>query len=250
MMLKHKLAVSFITLTLLGLSCNSNRPNARNVVLSGQNAGGNSDTGNDDLTEDTEINKDGSVNLELVPDYGSKLRFMNGRALTVVYGRVFKEDANGFAHCAKDKPQDYTGCSLIFNAEERASMGLFDLYSERMKRGVQNVAPAENLTLNYMRNLRAALGRECTRLVAKETQAPSSSNFFVKDTALTATDLEGFVRKILDVNDKQVNLEMPFADYVKAFQTASTMGDAAKAKSNAYINLCISLAMDPQIFMY
>ncbi len=246
-----KILSLFLLSTLLWqLSCSSNRPGPRNVVLSGANGTKEAESGNDDLSEDTETNDDGSVTLDLVPDYGSKLRFMNGKALTVVYGRVFKPDADGFAHCAKDKPQDYTGCTLLFNAEERASMGMFDLYSERMKRGTQNVAPAENLTLNYMRNLRAALGRECTRLVTKESQSPSATNLFVKDSALSAGDLEVFVRKVLDVNDKGVNLEMPFADYLKAFQSASTMGDAAKAKTNAYINLCISLAMDPQIFMY
>lgn len=129
-------------------------------------------------------------------------------------------------------------------------MGLFDLYSERMRRGVQNVSQAESLTLNYMRNLRAALGRECSRLVVKEEAAPLPTNLLVKDSAPTAAHLEAFVRKILDVQDKEVDLDMPFADYVKAFQTAQSMGDPAKAKRNAYINLCIALSMDPQIFMY
>lgn len=243
-----KLLSSLILVSLsFGLACSS-----RPKMNSASNGSGDSDVGKNDPEdgESTDINDDGSVNLELSPEIGSKLRFMNGQALTQVYSRVFKQEDSGFAHCEKTKPTEYTGCALLFNSEERPSMGMFDLYSERMHRGVQNVAQTESLTLNYTRNLRAALGRECKRLVEKEEASPEAGNLLVKDTAPTAAHLEAFVRKILDAPDKSVELDIPFADYVKAFQTASAMGDPQKAKTDAYINLCISLAMDPQIFMY
>lgn len=202
-------------------------------------------------TEDTEGVAKGNLPLELVPNAGSKMRFMNGQALTVVYGRVFKPDDWGYAHCAKDKPKDYDGCHVIFNAEERPSMGFFDLYSQRMDRGVQNVALPENLTLNYMRSLRAALGRECDRLVANEESGKASSPLLVKAGGPTKESLDLFFRRLLDVEGTSIDLEVPFDDYVKAYKAAVAMDpNKEKATHNAYTNLCLTLAMDPQVFIY
>lgn len=242
-----KILTTCVALALgFSLSCSSSRPKGKSF---GSN-GGNDGSKDPQIGETADVNKDGSINLELTPEVGSKLRFLNGNALTIVYKRVFKEDANGFAHCEKQKPIEHTGCSNLFNAEERPSMGIFDLYSERMSRGVQNVAQTESMTLNYTRNLRAALGRECKRLVDREIADPSPSNQLIKDSSLAEAHLEAFMRKLMDAPESSFELDIPFSDYVKAFQVASAMGSGEKAKSDAYTNLCISLGMDPQIFMY
>ncbi len=214
------------------------------------------DGGGQAQSQPTDLDPDAvdSVSLELKPGDGTKMRFLNGRALTQVYGRVFKPDENGYAHCAKAPAVDYNGCNFIFAAEERPSVGFFDLYSQRMARGVQNVAQTENMTLNYLRNLRAALGRECGRLVEREEKFSAdgdSTNFIVKKEGPTTASLETFFRRLLDINGADIKLNMPFADYVLAYKTAVAMDpDKAKAQHNASINLCLTLAMDPQIFLY
>jgi len=200
-------------------------------------------------------NEGASIPLELKPNAGSQMRFLNGNALTRVYGRIFKPDEWGYAHCEKDKPTDFNGCKVIFAAEERPSVSFFDLYSQRMARGIQNVATTESLTLNYLRNLRAALGRECNRLVEKEEKllesGASESTILVKKSGPTEQSLDVFFRRLLDVEGTNLDLGMPFAEYISAYEKAISLDeDKARAQHNSYVNLCITLAMDPQVFLY
>lgn len=190
--------------------------------------------------------------LQLIPDAGSKMRFMNGEALTAVFGRVFKPTADGYAHCQKTKTKDFEGCNVMFTTDERASVGLFDLYSQRMNRGVQNVARPENLTLNYMRNIRAALGRECERLTTNEEKAAGDAEtILVKANGPTAASIQTFFEKLMGAEGAKIDFAVPYASFAEAYKTAIEMDtDKAKASHNAYVNLCIALAIDPQVFIY
>ncbi|MBC7533154.1 MAG: hypothetical protein H7318_16405 [Oligoflexus sp.] len=51
--------------------------------------------------------------------------------------------------------------AIAETVSQSPAMGFFDLYSQRMGRVVQNSAQPQNLTLNYMCNLRAVGGGEC-----------------------------------------------------------------------------------------
>lgn len=223
------------------------------VALTNDN--GTNDPGGDDVLKDGSTDTEGSKDLQLRPEAGSKMRFLDGRALTAVYSRVFAKDEWGFAHCARDKPKDYDGCDLLFSRDERPAMGTFDLYSQRMGRGLQNVNKTENLTLNYMRNLRSALSRECERLVTREEKAlsadPAAKTILVKADGPTKASLAAYFSLLMDDDGKGVDFAVPFDDYVKAFKTAlNGENDPAKAKANAYLNLCLSLSMEPQVFLY
>ena len=236
-----------ISMVALSLSCTSKPPHRPRLDADG----GDASKGDNPTTEDTEQTKD----LELLPTDGSKMRLMDGRALTTVYGRVFKKDEWGYAHCAQLKTQDYDGCNIIFNKDEKPGMGVFDLYSQRMGRGTQNVLRAEDLTLNYMRNLRAALGRECERLISNEEKAlaenPTASTLFVKAKGPTAADLEAYFKKLMDTEGNSIDFEVPYASYVETFQKVQmSVTDKSKATHIAYVSLCLAISMEPQVFIY
>lgn len=214
-------------------------------------------TPNDEKLEN-EGTLDGNIKenpLSLLTDGGSMVRYVNADGLDVYYRRVFPKGANGYMHCSNNRPVEYADCSRsIFTLGERISMGSFDLHSTR---GASNVSPVQNLTLNYTRTLRFALNRECTNLVnleIKNLQAQAlDKNVLVKSLAPTAQDFEGFYRKLLGLTGSKDPVSMGAADYASAF-TKSLEGiaerDKEKAAAASFINICISIAMDPDVILY
>ena len=197
-----------------------------------------------------------STVLQLIPETGSSMRFLDARGLTEFYKNVFPMKAFGFMHCATNKPFNASDCTdSIFTKDERPAMGVFDLGSPRINRALQNVNPSANLTLNYTRTLRAALSRECSAMVDAEIvkfkAKDLAGNNLVKADKPSATDINEFMKKILGLSGTAVAVTVDAEAYAAAFD-ASIL--AAKDKNtgmrNAYVGICIALSMDPLVFIY
>ncbi|RZA26715.1 MAG: hypothetical protein EOP10_02660, partial [Proteobacteria bacterium] len=118
---------------------------------------------------------DGTLpSIEYSPSPGSAMRLLDGNALSVVYARIFPARSYGFEICKGDeikKFRSFGDCSSsIFAVEERPFVGVTSLNTPDLNRGTQNIRLPEDLTLNYMRTVRAALHRECQSRVDVEYQ--------------------------------------------------------------------------------
>jgi hypothetical protein len=193
------------------------------------------------------------VDLSLLQNAGSETRLLEAHGLQVYYSRIFKPKSYGYEHCSKNRPSTSSDCTTtIFTAAERANMGSTGMFATRFSnRGTQNINPIATVTLGYTRTLRAALSRECTKLVTDETAALSPNNILVKASAPTEAHVEDFMKTLLGMKTAPFSSGIPAALYATAFTAAiDGAADPVKAKKNAYINLCISLAMDPSVFIY
>jgi hypothetical protein len=194
--------------------------------------------------------------LQLISPEGSSMSFLDSKALTLVYSRVFKKGAVGWMHCVSSKPTDILACDDIFAPAERSTLGTFDIYNPAMNRGEHNINRVSNVSLNYVRSLRAGLSRECANLVTGELAAfkagTGATNILVKADLPTAATIEEFFRRILDIkNNPEIVVDIDASGYASDFpKSVALMTDKNKATYNAYLNLCISIGMDPQVFLY
>ncbi len=245
-------------------SCGGGNRGAKNVNLGnksvpGSDSGSDSTNGGSGSTGSTG-GQGGSatdgVSLELLSDKGSAMRFLDADGLQVIYAKVFEKGPLGYAHCtANSLPRDPKICEGIFAEDERSLMGTFDLYSPRMKRGISNVGKTTNLTLNYMRSLRAALGRECTKLVDKEQALlksnPKAETALVLEGNATAAKIERYFRLLNGIKDDAIAVDIDASGYASDFATlVKEQASTPQVQRLAYINLCIAVSMDPQIFLY
>ncbi|MBC7533163.1 MAG: hypothetical protein H7318_16450 [Oligoflexus sp.] len=200
--------------------------------------------------------------LELILGAGSQMRFLDGKALTAFYSNIFTKRSYGFEFCnvadLKNLPAEASACTdTIFTAAESPSMGSFDL-NNTPQRGSQNVTPPLNLTLNYMKTLRAGLARECNVLVALERANLkvnlAANNKLMKAAAPTAADLDEFFRTILGLKGSGMKVDIGADAYVAAFTqivtAAAAAADKEKAADQAYLGLCIAIGMNPQVIIY
>ena len=195
--------------------------------------------------------------LSLVVGKGTDMRFLDGKALTAYYSHIFPKRGYGYEHCANRLPDEASGCDdSIFEIAEGSAMGSFGI-NLRSNRGTQNVKAPHNLTLNYMRTLRAALSRECSYLVrterAKLKANSGLANTLVKAMAPAAADLDEFFRTIVGLKGTGIKVEIGSADYVTAFNEivgAASTATKERAADEAYLGLCIAVSMNPQVIIY
>ncbi len=130
------------------------------------------------------------------------------------------------------------------------------MYNAPQHRGTANVNRVTSLSLNYVRTLRAGLARECGSLISAEYKAFKAgnvaSNVLIKAEAPSAATIEAFFRKILDLESQPtLALNIDAAGYAEDFpKSVALMPEANKAVEGAYLNLCIAVAMDPQVFLF
>ncbi len=245
------------TLLLLALtfsSCGS-RPDPRpSFVPPSGDKGGDESLPSDETGIEDKVGKDKDTPLELIAPDGSALRFANGVGLSVMYGRVFGQASYGYQHCepkADGSPTASHCKDSIFAETERADMGIFDLF-EAAGRGKNNLKPATDLTLGYLRSLRAGLGRECHALVSLELEklkaGEQSRNTLVRDPVLTAASAQYFLKKILGIEKTTITLPIAEQEYEKAFK--QVLAEDPSAAANAFETACIALAMDPLVILY
>ncbi len=209
---------------------------------------------NSKTKEDERSVSEGST-LDLLLPAGSAMRFLDARGLQVYYRHIFTPKAFGYMHCEGLKPRMGSDCEeSIFNASERASMGSFEMNSPEFGIGTLNVHRAENLSLNYLRTLRSALGRECSSLVKTEmtqlSAGTAAANVLIKAEKPSVESLDAFMRKIFGITDSAI-IDVGSKSYVDAFEEAiKDAKDKPSANLNAYVGLCVALSMDPQVFLY
>jgi hypothetical protein len=196
--------------------------------------------------------------LELLLGPGSQMRLLDGKALTAHYANIFDKQAYGFDKCKSALPAEASDCTdSIFTPAESPLMGSFDV-NNVAARGAQNMVPPHNLTLNYMKNLRQALARECLVLVTAERvklkAGTQATNKLVKAAAPTAADLDEFFRTLIGLKGSGIKVSIGSEDYVAAFgqvvAAASSAADKEKAIDQAYLGLCVAISMNPQVIIY
>lgn len=192
------------------------------------------------------------------PSPGSAMRLLDGAALSIVYKRVFPLRSYGFEICRRDEIKKYRGitdCSeSIFEMDERAFVGTKGLNTPDLNRGFQNLRLPEDLTLNYMRTLRAGLSRECEARMILEwdqlSQGKEAQNFLIKGEKPSKAAIEEFLRRILGIEGTNLPVEIDADAYLLAFAAVTGGKTDPTTLKHAYFGLCISIAMDPQIFIY
>lgn len=237
---------TFLALVLL-VSCGS-KPALRNGAGSHDSKNGE----NKPSKEEPNGMDDESKDLELIAPTGSKMRMLNAQALTRLYRHVFAEEKYGYQHCAKSGYWIYEYChDSIFNANERILMGSFDLYLAGI--ATPNVTPADTLTLNYVRSVRAGLARECQHLVAGEyenlKQGQIQANKLIKASSPKVEDLEEFFRIILGIGGSKIPVDIGAANYVAGFAKSLSEGSDDEIRAT-YSAVCVAIAMDPAIILY
>jgi len=189
------------------------------------------------------------IPLLQLPASGSQMRFLDAIALTDVYSRVFSKDANNrWKGCGND----VQWCQKsIFNKDEARFLGTFSLLD-----GVDSFRVKKDFTLNYTRNLRAMLYRECRNLVEIEWQRfatadSANQNILVFRQSVPETaDLDRFSRRLFGLTGTDIPIDNMASEYQAAFAASvMTKKDAATLKSG-YVVACMALAMDPAVFLY
>lgn len=242
-----------ISLLLLA-ACSSGKPTKKGTLTSGADGTGGPIT--NVPTDDINSGDSDNTVLQLVPETGSAMRFLDARGLTLYYQNVFSRKAYGFMHCEKTKPIVAADCTdSIFTKDERVAMGAFDLGSPRMNRAPSNINPPANLTLNYTRTLRSALSRECISLVDAELvkfkASDLAANILIKADKPTATDINEFMKRILGVTGTPIAVSVDAETYATSFaEVVAANKDKNAGMRNGYIGLCIALTMDPLVFIY
>ena len=193
--------------------------------------------------------------LALTETAGSALRYADSWALTDMYARVFKQRDFGFAHCEKDLPRHPNDCTNVFRPNERPDMGTFDMHEPGINRGPVNIQPVTSLRLSYVRTLRAMLVRECNVLVEKELgnlkAGTAAQNLLIKAAEPKSEDYEFFFKSLLGIEKTTMKVDFDGSLYVEAFKrsmASATDKDAATRATN--VAVCVSISMDPHIFLY
>jgi hypothetical protein len=186
------------------------------------------------------------------------MRLLDGKALTAHYANIFDKQSYGFDKCKTTLPAEASECiDSIFTNAESPSMGSFDVNNVAI-RGPQNMTAPHSLTLNYMKNLRSALARECLVLVtaerAKLKAGQQATNKLVKAAAPAAADLDEFFRTLIGIKGSGMKVNIGSEDYVAAFTqvvaAATSAADKEKAIDQAYLGLCVAISMNPQVIIY
>jgi hypothetical protein len=197
-----------------------------------------------------------AVPITYAPSPGSAMRLIDGRALTIIYQRIFPARDYGFEICKGNANfRELSDCSeSMFTPDERPFVGTIDIFTPRLNRGPQNLRQPEDLTLNYMRTVRVGLSRECEALVTREhaafLQNKSESNILVKAEKPTKAVVEEFFRRILGIEGTAIPVEFGVSGYLEAFSKYTEGKTDVNTTKQAYYGLCIAVAMDPQVFIY
>lgn len=252
-MMKYFKSTSLLISLLLLAACSSGKPSKKGALTSGADGTG---PITNVPTDDIHSGDSDNTVLQLVPETGSAMRFLDARGLTLYYQNVFARKAFGFMHCEKTKPIVAADCTdSIFTKDERVAMGAFDLGSPRMNRAPSNINPPANLTLNYTRTLRSALSRECISLVDAELvkfkAGDLTTNLLIKSDKPTASEINEFMKRILGVAGTAITVSVDAETYATSFAEVVTANkDKNAGLRNGYIGLCIALTMDPLVFIY
>jgi len=117
------------------------------------------------------------------------------------------------------------------------------------------VAPIQSMTLNYTRTLRVALDRECTNLVNVEfpamTRGNSAANILIKSASPTPADFEFFFKVMMGIKNSPEKVDISADKYAAAFkEIVDAATDKVTAQRMAFKNVCVAIAMDPQVIVY
>ncbi len=241
-----------LLLSALAVSSCGSRPARKSFGHDASTAGGNAAGKTDGTTAQS------TVPGGYAPSPGSAMRLLDGNALSVLYARVFPPRAYGFEICKGDAVKRYrsvTDCTdSIFTNEEQPFVGIMGLNTPDLNRGTQNLRLPEDLTLNYLRTLRVGLSRECEARVALEwdalQQGKQAGNYLIKAEQPTKAAIEEFFRRILGIEGTGIAVDIGADSYLAAFKTVLNGKTDPNSIKVAYYGLCISVAMDPQIFIY
>ncbi len=189
------------------------------------------------------------IPLLQLPASGTQMRFLDAVALTEVYSRVFTKDAsNRWKGCGNEAQWCQKS---MFSKEEAKFLGTFSLLD-----GVDSFRVQKDFTLNYTRNLRATLYRECRNLVDLEWQRLNTpdgvkQNLLIHRQGIpTAVDLDQFSRRLFGLSGTDIVIDNMASEYQAAFAASvGTRKDAETLKSG-YVVACMALAMDPAVFLY
>lgn len=247
-----------LSLSLLYASCSSDRPQRSSHEGSGAAIpGGPNDPATGGGGAGGGDSKGGTTDPlpQLTYNVGSAMRLLDGRALTVIYNRVFPRRAYGFEHCKNNRFPELTDCTAsVFEPQERPFVGTVDIYTPQFNRGPQNIRQAEDLTLNYTRTLRVALSRECDAMVNREfvalNEGKQAGNFLVKELKPTKAALEEFFRRLLGIEGTGIAVDIGADKYLASFETYTGGKSDPDTLKRGYYGLCIAISMDPQIFIY
>lgn len=237
--------IALFSLT-LGISCLKppHKPNSNGGLPGGGRADG----------DGVPVGTQDGMSPQALTDQGSALRFADSWALSEIYERVFGKQDYGFRHCEKDKPRSPSDCDNAFKPENRPDMGTFDIILPGTHRGPNNKQAVTSLKLSYIRSLREMLVRECRPFIAKEMEAmdqdQASENIFVSERP-TAAGLENYMRRLLGVEGTTMAIEADFESYAKALQESLAAAGSDQAKRrDVYVNACVTVSMDPIVFLY
>jgi hypothetical protein len=187
------------------------------------------------------------------------LRYQSEEALNAIYKKVFKPQKNGYyMNCQPSddghdmrNPPPASACSSLFQVIEQKYIGSFGL-SRHVDIGVVGYEKVTGVSLNYLRALRAMLGRECRVLVSRElASAESPENFLVgasADPAVIAKKMTSLVDAFLGLKGNTISSGFDPAPYAPAIAKLATA--ATPIKTGTYINLCIAAGTDPLIIFY
>lgn len=199
------------------------------------------------------------IPLSLTLNPGSQSRLLDGYALTAVYSRIFAKETFGYHHCRRSLTPNSRNCQeSIFAESELLELGSFGL--DARGHGFSNTQPVKDLTLNYMRYLRQGLQRECAKLVDTEWDQlgkPGAENnklVHQAEGAPSQESLDSFMRLILGVPKDLKGVDTGSADFHKAALAVLEAGKDDRnqegLQKHLYLNLCISMSMDPQVLLY
>ncbi len=189
------------------------------------------------------------IPLLQLPASGTQMRFLDAIALTEVYSRVFQKDTNNrWKGCGND----VQWCQKsMFSKEEAKFLGTFSLID-----GVDSFRVQKDFTLNYTRNLRATLYRECRNLVDLEWQRLNTPDGVKQNVLIyrqgipTAADLDQFSRRLFGLSGTDIVIDNMASEYQAAFAASVGTKKDAETMKSGYVVACMALAMDPAVFLY
>jgi hypothetical protein len=210
----------------------------------------------EEIKEKDKIYNIAPIPLSKNPATGAQFRLVSPTGLDEIYARVFKRQASGHFVYACPAYDIFECKDSFFTNPEAIAMG-----GSYLTRNIANFKQPDNLTLNYLRSLRAMLRRECTSLVRREWRSVAAEENAASNVLVTVPGVppkevfDGFLRRLLGINGLDVKVDTGAADYRKAFeQSLATFPEEVELDQNqymnTYINTCIAISMDPRVIFY
>lgn len=187
----------------------------------------------------------------LIRPKGTKLGYLNPKALNTQYKRVFKASGRVYAHCSRGEKTMSHECAQIFSQEELKELGNFGIY-QVSQFGINNVDQIDSMNLNYTRALRSMLGRECSVVTRREIKDPSAKgNILIKSLGpVDEKTLHTFLEKILAVEGMRLAIDSRSKAYAEAANKIIGTSLNKDLIEKTHRNLCIAIGMNPLVIFY